>query len=48
MLNTTALTKSYGGKPVIRGLSLSWIEPGIRLVAGANGVGKSTLLALLG
>ncbi|NJD07265.1 MAG: ATP-binding cassette domain-containing protein, partial [Methylococcaceae bacterium] len=33
---------------VIRGLSLSWIEPGIRLVAGANGVGKSTLLALLG
>jgi ABC-type multidrug transport system ATPase subunit len=48
MLKTADLTKRYGGKPVIRGLSLVWPNPGVHLVAGPNGVGKSTLLALLG
>lgn len=51
-LTVTDLTKSYrtdrGSIPVLRGLSLS-VERGERVaIIGASGVGKSTLLHLLG
>jgi ABC transport system ATP-binding/permease protein len=41
------LTKSYGDRPIVRGLDLV-LSPGTRLgLLGANGSGKSTLLRLL-
>lgn len=47
MLQAVELSKRYGGRAVIDGWSYAWSEPGVHRVAGANGVGKSTLLAML-
>ncbi len=42
-----SLTRSYGERPIVRGLDLV-LSPGMRLgLLGANGSGKSTLLRLL-
>lgn len=47
MIVAEELTKSYGRKPVLRGLSLR-AEPGaITLLVGSNGAGKSTSMRLL-
>lgn len=47
VLTLTGITKSYGGEPVLRDLSLL-VENGDRLVvAGHNGAGKSTLLRII-
>ncbi|NOV29795.1 ATP-binding cassette domain-containing protein [Methylomonas sp. ZR1] len=47
MLRAVALTKHFPGKQVIANFSFAWSSPGIYLIAGPNGVGKSTLLAML-
>ncbi|AMK74969.1 MULTISPECIES: ATP-binding cassette domain-containing protein [Methylomonas] len=47
MLRAVALTKHFPGKQVIANFSFAWSTPGIYLIAGPNGVGKSTLLAML-
>ena len=47
MLKAVNLTKSYGSRKVLRGLSIS-IEPGeIVSLIGVNGAGKTTLLRVL-
>jgi ABC-2 type transport system ATP-binding protein len=47
MITTTALTKSYGNAPVVRGVSLH-CEPGtITGFLGPNGAGKSTTLKMM-
>lgn len=46
MLEVENLTKRYGGKAAIRGLSFK-LEPGICAVLGPNGAGKTTLLRTL-
>lgn len=48
MLAATALSKQYAGRKVINGLSFTWRDAGIYLVAGANSAGKSTLLSMQG
>jgi len=47
MITADALTKTYGGKRVLRGVTFS-AQPGeITLLVGPNGAGKSTTLKLL-
>ncbi len=47
MLKAANLTKSYGNRKVLRGLSIS-VEPGeIVSLIGMNGAGKTTLLRIL-
>jgi len=47
LLSTSDLTKSYGDRTVLAGVSLA-VDPGHRTgLVGENGVGKSTLLRLL-
>src|SRR5947209_5385992 len=47
MLRISALSKSYGGDPVLRDVSFV-LSPGDRAgLVGANGAGKSTLLKLI-
>jgi ABC-type multidrug transport system ATPase subunit len=46
-LRVVALTKSLGGKPVLRGLSLEVGDRETVAVVGANGSGKSTLLRIV-
>ena len=47
LLNTRAVSKSYGAKPLLTAVSLS-IEEGDRLgIIGPNGSGKSTLLDIM-
>ena len=46
-LEVTGLKKSYGFKPILRGIDLS-VEPGqCMALLGANGAGKTTLLRIL-
>lgn len=47
MLIAVGLSKHFPGKRVIADFNQQWPASGSYLVAGANGVGKSTLLALL-
>ncbi len=46
-VETHALCKNYGRKPVLRALSMRIPEGGIHAVIGRNGAGKSTLFQLL-
>ena len=47
MINCTNLVKTYSGKAVLRGISLT-LEPGkIYGLIGPNGAGKTTLLSAL-
>ena len=47
MLTATDLTKAYGVRPVLRGVSLSAGPGEFVAVLGANGAGKTTLLRVL-
>lgn len=47
MLEITALKKSYGLKPVLRGIDLSLPSGQCMALLGANGAGKTTLLRIL-
>ena len=47
MVSVEHLTFSYGGPPVLSGLSLELREGAITTLLGANGCGKTTLLQLL-
>ncbi len=41
------LTKAYDGKPVLAGVSLTLPSPGVSVITGASGRGKTTLFRLL-
>lgn len=47
MIAAENLTKSFGGKAVLRGLSLNANPGGITLFVGSNGAGKSTTMKVL-
>jgi ATP-binding cassette subfamily F protein 3 len=47
LLAASNLTKSYGAQDVLQGVSLALAHQSRTALVGANGVGKSTLLALL-
>ena len=47
MLKINLLTKKYGDKIIINGISLEVTKGGIAIMLGASGVGKSTLLRIL-
>ena len=47
LLAATDLTKSYGAQDVLNGVSLALAHQSRTALVGANGVGKSTLLAVL-
>ncbi|EMY35542.1 ABC transporter-like protein [Arthrobacter crystallopoietes BAB-32] len=47
VVETRGITKSFGGVPVLKGISLA-LEPGtITAIAGENGAGKSTLMKII-
>jgi ATP-binding cassette subfamily F protein 3 len=48
LLVASDLTKSYGGQDVLRGVSASLAHQSRTALVGVNGVGKSTLMAILG
>lgn len=41
------LTKNYGGKPVLRGLTMDFAPDRVHGLLGANGVGKTTLMSVI-
>lgn len=47
MINARELTKSYGRKEVLRGISLRAEAGAITLLVGSNGAGKSTTMKVL-
>ncbi len=47
MISTHNLTKEYGGKAVLRGLSLEARSGEVTLLVGPNGAGKSTTMKIL-
>lgn len=47
MIEVQGLTKSFGLKPVLRGIDLSVAEGDFLTVVGPNGAGKTTLLRIL-
>ena len=47
VVETRALTKTFGVTPVLRDVSVQLREGGCALLVGANGSGKSTLLRIL-
>lgn len=48
LLQVTGLTKSFGPQPVLRGLDLTLSRGQALAIFGPNGVGKTTLLRILG
>ena len=47
LLECTGITKSFGGVPVLEGVTLR-LEPGtVTALAGENGAGKSTLMKIV-
>ena len=42
------MTRSFGGRPVLRGISTRFERATVTFVEGPNGAGKSTLLGILG
>src|SRR3989304_5326324 len=47
MIEVRKLVKTFGGKPVLRGLDFSVPEGDFVAVVGPNGAGKTTLLRIL-
>ena len=47
MITATGISKSYGGKPVLDGVSFSASSGESAVIVGRNGSGKSTLLSIL-
>lgn len=47
VLQASGLTKSFGGPPVVRGVSLELRPAEVHAIVGENGAGKSTVLKLL-
>jgi ABC-type lipoprotein export system ATPase subunit len=46
-ITVSSVTKSYGAKEVLKGISLSIDSPGFYSITGASGSGKTTLLSLI-
>ena len=46
-IDIKGLTKAYGKEPVIRDLSISLKSPGLYIIKGDSGVGKTTLLRII-
>lgn len=47
ILATSSLVKRYGGRVVVDGASLRFEGPGVLVVRGENGAGKSTFLSMI-
>lgn len=46
-LTASGITKSFGGLEVLRGITIEFVGPGVHVVIGANGAGKSTFFGVL-
>ncbi len=47
-IDVHAVTRAFGGRPVLRGVTTRFVLGTITFVEGPNGAGKSTLLGILG
>ena len=47
-IDIQGLTKTYGKEPIIKDLSLSFSPVGLYIIKGDSGVGKTTLLRIIG